>query len=253
MSNPVLDIIHQHGSVRHYKPDPVTPGLIENIVIAGQRASTSSNLQMYSVVVTTNEAKRQQLMALCGDQKHIGQAPVFMTWCADLSRLVRVCQYQGYDDVSDYFENAMQAIVDVAIFMQNAALAAESYGLGMCYIGGIRNNPQTVIDLLSLPNLVFPVSGMTLGWPQKPAPIRPRLPLDAVLHWEEYNNQDESYLRDYDQVMLETGIYKGRQVTGQAEQPEYTYGWMEHSARRASQVHRSHLRQVFEDAGFGLK
>jgi FMN reductase (NADPH) len=227
--------------------------MIETIVAAGQRASTSSNLQMYSVVVTINEDKRASIMDVCAGQKHILEAPVFLTWCADLSRLERVCDLQGFQNVADNMENLLLGVVDAMLAMQNAGLAAESMNLGFCYIGSIRNDPQTVIDLLGLPRLVFPVSGMTLGWPVKAPMIRPRLPLDAVLHWEQYNQDDEEYLRSYDQAMIETGIYRGRQVSGGEEQPEQEYGWMEHSARRASQSLRPHLRQVLLDAGFKMK
>ena len=252
MTNPTIELIHQHGSVRHYKPDPVSLQMIETIVEAGQRASTSSNLQMYSVVVTTEEEKRQQLMEFCNGQKHIGQAPVFMTWCADLSRLERVCALQGYEQVSGNMENLLLAAVDVTLMMQNATLAAESMGLGMCYIGAIRNNSQAVIDLLGLPKLVFPLVGMTLGWPEKAPMIRPRLPLEAVLHWEQYDADDEALLRAYDRAMIATGIYAGRQV-GRAGMDEEDYGWMEHTARRVSKSHREGLLKVLQDAGFALR
>jgi FMN reductase (NADPH) len=124
----------------------------------------------------------------------------------------------------------------------------------MCYIGAIRNHPEKVIDLLGLPSLVFPISGMTLGWPAVEPFIRPRLPLDAVLHWEVYDASGEpEALEAYDRAMVETGIYRGRQVEmpGQDGKME-DYGWMEHSARRASTPARTELRQVLEQQGFAL-
>jgi len=256
MITPTIELINKHGSVRQYKPDLVSRDLIETIVAAAQRTSTSSNLQMYSVVVVTDARKRSRLQELCGNQAHIGQAPVFLTWCADLSRLERVCQVQGYTQEDDYVENFLLAAVDASIAMQTAGLAAESLELGFCFIGSIRNRPQEVIELLELPHLVFPVCGMTLGWPATTPLIRPRLPLEAVLHWETYDvNEEEQYLYQYDRAMIETGIYKGRQVTspdGEDDDDE-KYGWMEHSARRVSQVVRPHLRDVLRQTGFGLK
>ena len=254
MTTPTIELIHRHGSVRDYKPDPVPTETIETIVAAGQRASTSSNLQMYSVVVVTDDQKRARLMQLCGNQEHIIQAPVYMAWCADLSRLERVCNLQGYENESDYMENLMLAVVDATLAMQNAALAAESLELGFCYIGGIRNYPEQIIELLELPPLVFPICGMTLGWPVQPPRIRPRLPLEAVLHWETYDEVDETHLRAYDRAMIETGIYADRQVASdRGKQPYQEYGWMEHSARRASQVHRAGLRKALLRAGFEMK
>jgi FMN reductase (NADPH) len=253
MLNPTLDLMYQHGSVRHYKPEPVPRDLIESIVTAGQRAATSSNLQMYSVVALTDPDKRTRMQNYCGGQKHIGQAPVFLAWVADLSRLERVCEARGYTQESGYVENFLLAAVDTAIAAQNAGLAAESLGLGFCYIGAIRNNPREVIQLLGLPRLTFPLVGMTMGWPSREPTIRPRLPLATVLHWEQYHTQNEEiHLQQYDQEMVATGIYHGRRVSPEDTFPT-VYGWTEHSARRVSQVQRPHLRAVLQEQGFELK
>lgn len=252
MTNPTIDLIHAHGSVRKYKPDPVPREMVETIVEAGQRASTSSNLQMFSVVAVTDSGVRTQLQELCGGQKHISQAPVFLAWCADLSRLDRVCDLQGYQQEAGYVENFLLASTDAALASQNAALAAESLGLGICYIGGLRTYPRQVIDLLQTPRLVFPLVGMTLGWPQHPPRIRPRLSTDAVLHWERYDQDDQEHLQQYDQEMIQTGIYAGRQVDA-AEGDQPAYGWMAHSARRVSKSYRTELRKELAEMGFSLK
>jgi FMN reductase (NADPH) len=254
MTNPTIELMHQHGSVRQYRSDPVPRQFIETIVAAGQRASTSSNLQMYSVVVTTDLAELALLQDYCGGQAHISQAPVFLTWCLDLSRLDRICQVHSYPQQAGYVENFLLAVVDVAVAAQNSGLAAESLGLGFCYIGAIRNKPREVIRLLELPRLVFPLVGMTLGWPVTTPIIRPRLPLETVLHWDRYHFSDESiYLDRYDEAMIESGVYKNQQVNPKNAVPESQYGWTEHSARRVSQVMRPHLREVLEEMGFELK
>ena len=255
MTIPTIDLIHKHSSVRRYKPDPVPAAIIETIIAAGQRASTSNNLQTYSVIAVTESSKREQLAELCGNQKHIGEAPVFLAWCADLARLDRACQLRGYTQVTQYIENFLLAAVDTVIAAQTAALAAESLGLGICYIGYIRNDPQKVIELLGLPRLVFPITGMTVGWPAADQKIRPRLPLRAVLHWERYDRtaEDEA-LNEYDRVMASTGIYEQRQIPVPGEPGVMEdYGWLEHSARRISQPARTNLRQMLESQGFDLK
>ena len=255
MTTPTIELIHCHGSVRQYKPDPVPREMVEMIVAAAQRCSTSSNLQMYSVVAVTDEAKRARLAELCGDQAHIAQAPVFLAWCADLSRLERACQLRGYKQVTEHVENFLLAAIDAVIAAQTATLAAESLGLGICYIGSLRNQPREVIDLLALPRLVFPITGLTVGWPAAAAALRPRLSMRAVLHWETYDRSGEDEaLREYDRAMIATGIYEGRQVPapGKPESME-NYGWMEHSARRVSQPTRTFLRQVLSQQGFELK
>jgi len=252
MTTPTIDLIHKHGSVRKYKPDLVPLEMVETVVEAGQRASTSSNLQMFSVVAVSDTEKRTRLQELCGGQKHISQAPIFLAWCADLSRLDRVCALQGYEQQAGYVENFLLAATDVAIAGQNAALAAESLGLGICYIGGLRNHPRQVMDLLQTPMLVFPIVGMTLGWPLHPPRVRPRLPKGSVLHWEQYNQDDQTYLHQYDQEMMAAGIYKSRQISG-TQTDQKAYGWLEHSALRVSQALRTELREVLAEVGFLLK
>jgi FMN reductase (NADPH) len=248
-------MIHKHASVRRYKSDPVDQELVEEIVVAGQRASTSSNMQCYSVVAVTDGEKRSRLAELCGNQRHIRQAPLFLAWCADLSRLERVCERRGYQQVSRNVESFLVSAVDVALAMQNAALAAESLGLGMCYIGAIRNSPLEVIELLSLPELVFPISGMTVGWPAVEPRLRPRLPLRAVLHWESYSTDgEEEAIREYDQAMIATGIYTGRQVHSTSHSAgAHPYDWSEHTARRVSREVRASLKQELAEQGLLLK
>jgi len=255
VSTPAIEQISRHWSVRDYRTDPVPDEIVKEIVAAGQRASTSSNLQTYSVVAVTEPERIARLAELCGDQRQIHQAPVFLAWCADLSRLDRVCQMRSYEQEAGYLESFLVAAVDAALAMQNAALAAESLGLGMCYIGAIRNHPAEIIELLELPRLVFAVSGMTLGWPAVEPFLRPRLPLEAVLHWQRYDTAgEEEALEAYDRAMIETGIYHGRQVPVPGCEDEMeAYGWLEHSARRASRPVRTGLRDVLRQQGFELK
>lgn len=238
---PVIEQIHRHASVRDYKPNPVDRALVEAIVEAGQRAATSSNLQMYAVVAVTEEHRRAELARLCGNQAHITQAPLFLAWCADLSKLDRAAQLRNHQHHHSHVENFV--------------LAAESLGLGTCYIGGLRNHPRAVVELLGLPRLMFPIVGLTVGWPQVQAVTRPRLPQRAVLHWEEYDERVlDDALHEYDRVMVATGIYENRQVPvpDRPEQIE-AYGWMEHSARRVARPARVEVGRVLREQGFALE
>jgi FMN reductase (NADPH) len=255
LTTKTIEQIYQHVSVRKYKTDPVPRSLVETIVAASQRSSTSSNLQVWTVVAVTEERKRARLMELCDNQKHILQAPLFLTWCADLSRLERISQMMGYQQHMDYVENFIIPAVDASITMQTAALAAESLGLGMCYIGAIRNNPQEVIDLLELPKRVFPISGMTVGWPDESPLKKPRLPLEVMLHWETYGTEnEEALLREYDREMITTGIYGDRQVPVPGKDRQMRdFGWMERSSRKFSRPIRVHLKEIIQEQGFELK
>jgi FMN reductase (NADPH) len=254
MTTPTIELIKGHASVRHYKQDSVPPEIVEIIAAAGQHASTSSNLQTYSVVAITEADKRHRLADLCGHQQFIAEAPLFLIWCADLARLDHVCRIKDYIQDASYLESFLVATIDTALAAQNCALAAESLGLGICYIGSIRNNPQEVIDLFGLPRLTFPIMGMTVGWPSKLPHLRPRLALNTVLHWGHYENlNEEAAFAEYDKAMSATGIYKGRQVPfpGKPDQIE-NYSWMEHSARRVSRSVRTGLREFIIRQGFGL-
>lgn len=192
LPTPTIQQIHRHASARSYRPDPVPAALVETIVAAGQRASTSSNLQMWSVLAVAGAATRQALAELCGQQEHIAQAPLFLAWCADLARLERACELRGYSQVTAYVENFLVAAVDTAIAMQNAALAAESLGLGICYMGSTLANCDQIGRLLALPPGVVPVVGFSLGWPaEDPAP-RDRLPLDGLIHYETYHDYSDA-------------------------------------------------------------
>lgn len=255
VNTPILELVQCHGSVRGYQDKPVPGDLVEAIVAAGQRASTSNNLQSYSVVVVRDQERKAQLAELCGGQQQIYQAPVFLVWCADLARLGRVCQMQGYEQAPAHLEDFLVGAVDVALAMENAALTAESLGLGMCCIGTIRYNLRPVIELLELPRLVVPISGMTLGWSSAKPLIRPRLPLQAVLHGESYDTTAErEYLETYDRAMMETGIYDGRQLQVPGVEKEMEgYGWLEHSARRASHPMRTDLPNILREQGFEIK
>ena len=183
-----------------------------------------------------------------GEAFRLGYAPA--GWTDSQDKLLA----RGYTQQAGMVENLLLAVVDTAIAAQNATLAAESLGLGCCYIGAIRNSPREVIELLDLPHLTFPLVGMTVGWPLQESMIRPRLPLEAVLHWEQYDHQNESvHLEKYDQEMIDTGIYQGRQVSAEDPLPTAQYGWTEHSARRVSLTLRPHLREVLLDMGFDMK
>ncbi len=254
-TSPTIELMHRHASVRSYTDEPVSTESVQSIVEAAQRAATSSNLQMWTAIAMTRPDLRDQLAVLCDNQAHITAAPLFIAWCADLHRLDLTCEMRGYQQVADLAENFMVAVVDTAIAAQNGALAAESLGLGTCYIGAIRNDPQAVIELLGMPHLTFPVIGMTIGWPAAHPNPKPRLPLSTVLNWEQYDDDSTvALLNEYDRVMIDSDIYNGRQVpvAGQTGVME-DYGWLEHSARRVSQAHRAGLSEVLRQQGFTLK
>ena len=205
--NPVLPVLLSHRSVRAYRDKPVPDGLLETIVAAGQSASTSSNLQLWSVVAIEDKARKERLSELCGGQKHIRDCPLFLVWLADGSRIARAAELQGVKaEGLDYVEAVMLAVVDAALAAQNAVVAMESQGLGIVYIGGIRNNMDKVAEELKLPPYVFPCFGMCVGWPSESvtAKVKPRLPQPAVLHRETYTvAQEAAPIAAYDATLTD--------------------------------------------------
>ena len=174
--------------MRQYRPDPVPAETVTAIVDAAQRASTSSNLQMWTVIAVTGAEKRRRLAELCGNQRHIAEAPVFLAWCADLARLDRACELRGYAQVTEYVENFLVAAADVGHRgAERRPCRPNRSGWASATSADSATSRAEVIELLEMPRLTFPVTGMTLGWPAANPPIRPRLDTGAVLHWEHYD------------------------------------------------------------------
>ena len=203
--NDVLRCLIGHRSVRFYLTDALPPGTLEALVAAAQSAATSSNLQTWSVIAVEDAGRKARLAEVAGGQAHIMQAPLFLVWLADTSRLQRVAEAQGRSmENRNYLESFIVAAADAALAAQNAVVAAESMGLGTLYIGALRNDPERVAAELGLPPQVMPMFGLCIGYPDpaKPAAIKPRLPQTLVLSRERYSPQDElAQVAHYDQKL----------------------------------------------------
>jgi len=186
----VLETILNHRSVRGFLPDKLPDGTLEMLVAAAQSASTSSNLQVWSVVAVQEAERRSLLADLAGKQQFIRDAPLLLVWLADLARLDAIAaERQMKVEGAQYTEAFILGVVDAALAAQSALIAAESLGLGCVYIGAMRNLPEEVAAALNLPPHVFAVFGMSVGYPDpaKETGIKPRLPQDVVLHREQYD------------------------------------------------------------------
>ena len=137
----VIDLLKSHRSIRKFTDQPIEPELLEELFIAGQAAATSSFLQGTTIVRVTNPATREKIAELAGNQPYVAKAAEFMIFCADLKRAGNYCEVYEKSFEGDFTEHFIIATVDVALMAQSLVTAAESVGLGICYIGGIRNNP----------------------------------------------------------------------------------------------------------------
>lgn len=201
-----------HRSVRRFQDRALDPGQLETLIRCGQAAATSSFIQAYSVVRVTRTDARAAIAAAAGGQAWIERAPEFLVFCADLRRIDAACRRTAKGALEGFTEHALAAVVDVALLAQNVLLAAESQGLGGVYIGGIRNDPQVVVDQLQLPALVTPVFGMCIGWPDEDNPVKPRMPVDYVLHQDIYRDPTDDAMARYDAQMADYYATRGSNI-----------------------------------------
>jgi nitroreductase len=178
-----------HRSVRRFSDRPISEADIQGLVAAGQSAATSSNLQSWSLVSVQNSVTRQKLADLCGGQKQIVTAPWFFAFIADLNRIEQYSVAAGVSpDALDTIEMYTVAVIDAALAAERMVCAAEAIGLGICYIGALRNHPYEVMEQLRLPLRTAPVFGLCLGYPAESAnaTIKPRLNQDQMWFRETY-------------------------------------------------------------------
>lgn len=249
--NPILDQLVNHRSVRAFSDKPLPEGTLEALIAAAQSAATSSNLQVWSVIAVQDPSRKARLAELAGNQAYIRQAPLFLVWLADLSRVSRVAERAGVElEALPYIESLLLGTIDASLAAQNAVVALESMGLGSVYIGAIRNDIKGVAKELELPPQVYPVFGMCVGYPdaERPAQVKPRLPQAAVLHHERYSVESEvSSVAQYDQRLGAFYQQEGMKAAGWSEQ-------VVNRLRSISSLHgREELVSALQQMGFGLR
>lgn len=244
--NDVIKLLQSHRSIRKFSDKSVDQNTINSIVKSGQAAATSSNVQATTVIQVNDVAKKEKLAELAGGQKYVVSAGAFLVFCADLKRSAQACELQGGEFTAGMTEHFIIATVDVALFGQNCAIAAESLGLGICYIGGLRNNPAEVSDLLALPQNVYPVFGFCIGYPEQDPEIKPRLPIESVLMQDSYNaDQLGPGIAAYDEHIR--AYYRSR--TGGKKDS----CWSEEMKSLVGKESRPHMRGFLESKGFSMK
>jgi nitroreductase len=249
--NDVLTVLLSHRSVRAYRPDPLPAGTLETLIAAAQSASSSSNLQTWSVVAVEEPDRKSRLAELAANQAFIRQAPLFLVWLADLSRIERLAdERQVKLEGLEFLETLFIGIIDAALAAQNAVVALESLGLGGVYVGAIRNRPEAVATELGLPPKTMPVFGLSVGYPDiaVPSAVKPRLPSEVILHREQYSAdlQSEAVAR-YDEKLSEF----------QREQGIDVINWTTRTIARLKTAQalagRDRMREALGNLGFELR
>ncbi|KAI1161731.1 Nitroreductase [Nemania serpens] len=258
-ANPTLETLLQHRSVRHFLPESLPQGSLEIIIAAAQSAATSSNLQTWSVLALEDPEHKDKAATLSGNQDFIRKAPLFLIFCADLDRLTKVSVQHGLrGEGLEFTEMFLMASLDAGLAAQNAVVAAEALGLGICYAGAARNKPQELAELLKLPPRVIALFGLAVGKPDPATTttVKPRLPQKEILHretWQAGVDGDGSKyqaenLEEYDVTLASFNA---------GERREGIPAWTQRSARRIETVESLHGRHVWKDflqqKGFNMR
>lgn len=175
-------------TVRKYAQHDIDSELLERLLTAGTRASTTGNMQVYSIIVTRDQEMKKRLSPAHFNQPMVTEAPVVLTFCADFNRFNLWCRQRDAEPGYDNFMSFMTAAIDALLAAQTICNAAEEEGLGICYLGTATYNADIIIEVLELPRGVVPVASVTLGWPAQVPEQPDRLPLEAVVHYEKYRD-----------------------------------------------------------------
>jgi len=205
VSNSIIEHIKGHRSVRSYLDKEVPEEILTEVLEAGLRASSSGNMQSMSIIVTREKAMKEKLFPLHFNQSMALEAPVLLTFCADFNRMKKWLTVSKAPQNFDNFMSFMIGSIDATLASQNCALAAESLGLGICYMGTTLASAHRIGEVLKLPKNVFPVVGFSLGYPSIKEEKKDRLSLAAIVHHEKYKDYSEEEISE---------IYKEREERG---------------------------------------
>lgn len=182
----MIDTVKERRTIRKYQQKDISSDLLNDLLKTSFRASTLGGIQLYSVVVTRDAGMKEKLSPAHFNQPMVCQAPVVLTFCADFHRFSQWCEQRqavpGYRNLMSF----LNATMDTLLVAQTFCTLAEEAGLGICYLGTTTYNPQMIIDTLNLPELVFPITTVTVGYPESIPAQTDRLPLEAIVHAEHY-------------------------------------------------------------------
>jgi FMN reductase [NAD(P)H] len=240
---------------RRYADRPVPEPLLRLLLAAAFSASSKSDFQQTSVVRVEDRAQRDRLAALVPDMPWIGSAPVFLVFCGDARRLERLGELRGHTAENGKLEGFFNAAIDTALVLQTFVLAAETAGLGCCPISALRNHAEAVATILSLPDKVFPVSGLCVGYPAATGYISMRLPLAVTLHTDRYDDAHLGAAVDaYDtRRSMRHAIPREQQRSPEVFGHAAFYGWSEDKARQATAPEGQSFPAYLRARGFDLE
>ena len=243
------DILLDRRTIRKYSTETIDDKLLNELLMMGCRASTTGNMQVYSIVITRDEQMKKELAPLHFNQKMITEAPVVLTFCADFNRFNKWCMLRNAEPGFDNFLSFFTGAIDALLVAQTVCIAAESKGLGICYLGTTTYNANKIIDLLKLPGGVIPVTTVTLGWPSENPEQVDRLPLEAVIHKEIYTDYSGKDIEKY--YKEKEGRKDSQQFVTENNKETLAQVFTDIRYNKADNIYFSKiLMQVLKDQGF---
>jgi nitroreductase len=191
-----LKTIMEHRTIRKYKNDAVPENILDQVLEAGFRASTTGNMQVYSIIVSKEKGLKEKLWELHFKQDMVKQAPVVLTFCADFNRFNKWCRLRKAEPGYDNFLSFFTAAIDALLVAQNCAVAAESFGLGICYLGTTTYMADKIAALLNCPEGVVPITTLVVGYPDEKPELVDRLAAKGIIHSETYHDYSEKDINE---------------------------------------------------------
>lgn len=243
--NEVIETILAHRSIRKFKDKPLSEDTITTLVQCAQAASTSSYQQVCTIIGVEDREKKEKLAELAGNQSYVADNGYFFVFCMDYNRHMIAADMKETDikETIESTEAFIVGAVDAALAAQNLSVAAESLGLGIVYIGGLRNRLKEVSDLLDCPEYVLPLFGVAVGYPDAEPGIKPRLPLPAVFHRDSYQTKEETtnLIEKYE---IETAKYYSERTGGKR-----TEGWVTQITASMASPKRTYMKDFVRSKG----
>ncbi|ANY70232.1 NADPH-dependent oxidoreductase [Paenibacillus sp. BIHB 4019] len=242
--NQTIETILKHVSVRSFTKQTLSERQVRQLVTAAQAASSASFQQAYSIIGVTDPDLLKKIAEEAGHQPFIAEGGHFFVFCADVNRHQQLAEELGMD-ISKTLEGidaALLGAIDASLAAQNLVLAAESMGLGVCYIGGVRDGIIKISEWLNLPDYVYPVFGIAVGYPNERNEIKPRIPFEAIYHENQYNVHTKDMIKQYDEAM--TLYYAARA----GEKRKHT--WSESAISSFIRHPRSYMKSFLNGRGW---
>jgi nitroreductase len=216
-----MQTLLEHRTIRKYKSQPIEDNILNQILEAGFRASTTGNMQVYSIIITKDEKRKEEMFKFHFGQAMVKQAPVLLTFCADFNRFNKWCEQRNAEPGYDNFLSFMTAAIDALLVAQNVTIAAESYGLGICYLGTTTYMADKIIEFLKCPKGVVPITTLVVGYPDENPELVDRLPYKGIVHnefYEDYSEQDiDEIYREKEALPLTKKLLEENQLENLAQ------------------------------------